>query len=98
MVALDSVVDVVEALLEATDGRGADGTVDAVGMEAHGSPVAKAAIGLVGRLPDKLARPLTDKMADRPDGGADRRHQVRTPRRHRLGRRASTGARWTRCR
>ncbi len=63
VVALDSVVDVVEALLEATDGRGPDGTIDAVGMEAHGSPVAKAVIGLVGHLPDKLARPLTDKMA-----------------------------------
>jgi threonine dehydrogenase-like Zn-dependent dehydrogenase len=63
VVALDSVVDVVEAVLEATDGRGPDGTIDAVGMEAHGSPVAKAAIGLVGHLPDKLARPLTDKMA-----------------------------------
>jgi threonine dehydrogenase-like Zn-dependent dehydrogenase len=63
VVALDSVVDVVEAVLDATDGRGPDGTIDAVGMEAHGSPVAKAAIGVVGRLPDKLARPLTDKMA-----------------------------------
>ena len=63
VVSLDSVVDGVEAVLDATDGRGPDGTIDAVGMEAHGSPVAKAAIGLVGHLPDKLARPLTDKMA-----------------------------------
>src|SRR5215203_3451914 len=60
---LDDVDDPVEAVLAATDGRGADGTVDAVGMEAHGSPVAEKAIGLVGRLPDKLARPLTDKLA-----------------------------------
>jgi threonine dehydrogenase-like Zn-dependent dehydrogenase len=60
---LDDVEDPVEAVLAATDGRGADGTVDAVGMEAHGSPVAEKAIGLVGRLPDKLARPLTDKLA-----------------------------------
>jgi threonine dehydrogenase-like Zn-dependent dehydrogenase len=63
VVALDSVGDVVEAVLDATDGRGPDGTIDAVGMEAHGSPVAQAAIGLIGHLPDKLARPLTDKMA-----------------------------------
>ncbi len=60
---LDSVGDVTEAILDLTQGRGADGTVDAVGMEAHGSPVAKAAIGAVGLLPDAVARPLTDKFA-----------------------------------
>jgi threonine dehydrogenase-like Zn-dependent dehydrogenase len=63
VVDLDAVDDPVEAVLAATGGRGADGTVDAVGMEAHGSPVAEKAIGLVARLPDKLARPLTDKLA-----------------------------------
>jgi threonine dehydrogenase-like Zn-dependent dehydrogenase len=57
---VDSVVDAVFGL---TQGRGADGTVDAVGMEAHGSPFAKAAVGAVGLLPDAMARPLTDKMA-----------------------------------
>ncbi|UFN44597.1 zinc-dependent alcohol dehydrogenase [Nocardioides okcheonensis] len=60
---LDGVDDVAEAILEATGGRGADGTLDAVGMEAHGSPLAEKAIGAVGILPDRLARPLTDKMA-----------------------------------
>ena len=60
---LDSVDSVPQTIFDLTDGRGADGTVDAVGMEAHGSPVAKAAIGAVGLLPDAVARPLTDKFA-----------------------------------
>ncbi len=60
---LRSVEDAAQAVLDLTDGRGADGTVDAVGMEAHGSPFAKAAIGAVGILPDVVARPLTDKFA-----------------------------------
>jgi threonine dehydrogenase-like Zn-dependent dehydrogenase len=60
---LDAVDDVTSAIFDLTDGRGADSTIDAVGMEAHGSPVAKAAIGAVGMLPDALARPLTDRFA-----------------------------------
>jgi threonine dehydrogenase-like Zn-dependent dehydrogenase len=60
---MDAVDDVAEAVIDLTDGRGADGTIDAVGMEAHGSPLAKAAIGAVGMLPDMLAKPLTDKFA-----------------------------------
>ena len=64
---LDSLDDPVDAVADAviglTDGRGADGTVDAVGMEAHGSPFAKAVIGAVGVLPDVVAKPLTDKAA-----------------------------------
>jgi threonine dehydrogenase-like Zn-dependent dehydrogenase len=48
--------DVVAVLRDATDGRGPDGVVDAVGMEAHG----QAAVGLVqkavGLLPDPIAR------------------------------------------
>jgi len=60
---LDSVDDVPQAIFDLTDGRGADGTVDAVGMEAHGSPAAKAAISAVGLLPDALAKPLTDRFA-----------------------------------
>jgi threonine dehydrogenase-like Zn-dependent dehydrogenase len=55
--------DPVEAILERTGGRGADGVVDAVGMEAHGSPVGKAAHTLVGMLPDALAKPMIDKAA-----------------------------------
>lgn len=60
---LDEVDNIPEAILALTDGRGADGTVDAVGMEAHGSPFAEAAISAVSLLPDALAKPLTDKLA-----------------------------------
>jgi threonine dehydrogenase-like Zn-dependent dehydrogenase len=60
---MNAVDDVAQLIFELTDGRGADGTVDAVGMEAHGSPMAKAAVTAVGMLPDALARPLTDKLA-----------------------------------
>jgi len=47
-----------EALRERTDGRGPDGVVDAVGMEAHGSPGAATAQAVVGLLPDALAKPM----------------------------------------
>ncbi len=47
--------DVVRGL---TDGRGADAVIDAVGMEAHGSPVGKVAHQLAGLLPDAVAAPL----------------------------------------
>jgi threonine dehydrogenase-like Zn-dependent dehydrogenase len=62
---LDSrdVDDVATALIELTAGRGPDGVIDAVGMEAHDSPVGKAAHTAVGLLPDALAKPLTDTMA-----------------------------------
>jgi threonine dehydrogenase-like Zn-dependent dehydrogenase len=55
--------DVAEALIEMTGGRGPDGVLEAVGMEAHGSPWGKLAHTAVGMLPDKLARPMVDKMA-----------------------------------
>lgn len=60
--------DVAEALIDLTDGRGPDATVEAVGMEAHGSPLAAAAQTAVGLLPDALAKPMTDRFAvDRLD-------------------------------
>jgi threonine dehydrogenase-like Zn-dependent dehydrogenase len=60
--------NVAEVVLELTGGRGADGVVDAVGMEAHGNPVMAAAIKAVGLLPDAAARPMTDRMGiDRLD-------------------------------
>ena len=55
--------DVAATLIEMTAGRGPEGIVDAVGMEAHGSPVGKMAHAVVGLLPDKVARPLADKAA-----------------------------------
>jgi len=45
-----------DEIRETTGGRGADAVVDAVGMEAHGSPVATFAHQALGLLPDKLAQ------------------------------------------
>lgn len=56
------VADVVGAVRDLTDGRGVDGSIDAVGMEAHGSPVAAGAQRLAGLLPDALATPLIRKV------------------------------------
>ncbi len=65
---LGGVDDIAEALLELTGGRGPDAVVEAVGMEAHGSPRGKLAHAAVGLLPDALAKPMVDKMAvDRLD-------------------------------
>jgi len=47
---------VVAELRERTFGRGPDGVVDAVGMEAHGNPVAAFAQAAVGILPDPVAQ------------------------------------------
>jgi threonine dehydrogenase-like Zn-dependent dehydrogenase len=47
-----------DAIRDMTDGRGADSVVDAVGMEAHGSPVTKVMQQVAGLLPDALAAPV----------------------------------------
>jgi len=54
------------AVLELTEGRGADSVIDAVGMEAHGSPLAETVQKMVGLLPEAVSAPLTEKA------GADR--------------------------
>lgn len=51
---LNAVDDVPARVRDLTDGRGADSVIDAVGMEAHGSPVAEAAQKGLGLLPKKL--------------------------------------------
>lgn len=53
---IDYSKNVADELREMTDGRGPDAVVDAVGMEAHGSPVAGFAHQALGLLPDKLAQ------------------------------------------
>jgi threonine dehydrogenase-like Zn-dependent dehydrogenase len=58
--------DLTEVIREMTGGRGPDSVIDAVGMEAHGSPGAKLAHQLVGLLPDAIAEPMMQK------GGIDR--------------------------
>ena len=46
--------DVVAAVRDATDGRGPDAVIDAVGMEAHGSPVASFAQKASAIVPDAV--------------------------------------------
>jgi threonine dehydrogenase-like Zn-dependent dehydrogenase len=48
--------DLPAVVRELTDGRGPTAVIDAVGMEAHGAPVARLAHKLAGMLPDTLAR------------------------------------------
>ncbi|GAA2750093.1 zinc-dependent alcohol dehydrogenase [Amnibacterium kyonggiense] len=55
---LDLTDDVLDRLREATDGRGPDAVVDAVGSEAHGNPVASVAQTAAGLLPDPIAQKL----------------------------------------
>ncbi|MFI9485415.1 zinc-dependent alcohol dehydrogenase [Promicromonospora sp. NPDC052451] len=52
--------DVVGAVRDLTEGRGPDAVIDAVGMEAHGSPLAETMQKASGLLPDMLAKPLTE--------------------------------------
>jgi threonine dehydrogenase-like Zn-dependent dehydrogenase len=54
--------DIVEVLRDATDGRGPDSVVDAVGLEAHGSPVPAFAQAAVGILPDGLAKKVMNRV------------------------------------
>ena len=61
VVNLDEHDDVAAVLVEMTDGRGPDGVLEAVGMEAHGAPLQAAAVKAAGLLPDALAKPLIDK-------------------------------------
>jgi threonine dehydrogenase-like Zn-dependent dehydrogenase len=62
--------DLVETVRELTDGRGPDSVIDAVGMEAHGSPVGKLVQTMAGLLPDPLQGKLMEKA------GVDRLHAL----------------------
>jgi threonine dehydrogenase-like Zn-dependent dehydrogenase len=62
--------DLVETVRDLTDGRGPDSVIDAVGMEAHGAPVAKAMQTMTGLLPDAIQRKLMEKA------GVDRLHAL----------------------
>jgi threonine dehydrogenase-like Zn-dependent dehydrogenase len=69
---LTQVDDVAAAIREMTDGRGTDSVLDAVGMEAHGSPIAGAAIDVAKRLPKPVAQAAIEKV------GIDRLDALRT--------------------
>ncbi len=53
--------EISDTIREMTDGRGADATIDAVGMEAHGAPVGEFAQKAAGLLPDKVAEIFIEK-------------------------------------
>ncbi|MET9268173.1 alcohol dehydrogenase catalytic domain-containing protein [Kribbella sp. NPDC003557] len=53
--------DLADTIRDLTDGRGPDSVIDAVGMEAHGSPVARVAQQAAGLLPDAIQRKFMQK-------------------------------------
>lgn len=55
---LDDVDDLGDEIRDRTQGRGTDAVIEAVGMEAHGSPVNKFMQQAVGLLPDAIAAPV----------------------------------------
>jgi threonine dehydrogenase-like Zn-dependent dehydrogenase len=58
---LDEVDDLGDEVRALTQGRGADAVVDAVGMEAHGSPMAERGQKLFNVLPKAITAPLMEK-------------------------------------
>ena len=75
---LREVDDVSETLREMTDGRGPDGVLDAVGMEAHGNPVAEKIVAGAARLPKALGRKTIETVGiDRLDALHTAIHSVR---------------------
>ncbi|MFI5959950.1 zinc-dependent alcohol dehydrogenase [Cryptosporangium sp. NPDC051539] len=64
--------DVPAAIADLTDGRGADGVIEAVGMEAHGTPFQEFAQRAAGLLPDAMAKVAIDRV------GVDRMAALRT--------------------
>jgi len=62
----DSDSELVEAVRDMTGGRGPEAVIDAVGMEAHGSPAAKVAHQMTSLLPNAIAsRLMTRAGVDR---------------------------------
>lgn len=75
---LREVDDVAATLREMTNGRGPDGVVDAVGMEAHGNPVVEKVVAGVARLPKPLGRKAMETAGiDRLDALHTAIHSVR---------------------
>ncbi|BFV60213.1 zinc-dependent alcohol dehydrogenase [Kitasatospora sp. CMC57] len=62
--------DLVQAVRELTDGRGPHSVIDAVGMEAHGSPAAAVAQRATALIPDALAARFMQRV------GLDRLHAL----------------------
>ncbi|MCW2760440.1 MAG: S-(hydroxymethyl)glutathione dehydrogenase, partial [Marmoricola sp.] len=62
VISLDEVDDIGEEVRSRTKGRGPDAVIDAVGMEAHGSPVAEVGQRLFNALPKRIVAPLMSKV------------------------------------
>ncbi|WP_270240211.1 zinc-dependent alcohol dehydrogenase [Kocuria marina] len=70
--------EVSDTLADMTDGRGPDGVLDAVGMEAHGNPIAEKIIAGAARLPKPLGRKAIETAGiDRLDALHTAIHSVR---------------------
>src|SRR4051794_40102093 len=77
-IGLDEVDDIVEHLRELTDGRGPDAVIDAVGMEAHGAPVAELMQKATARLPNRVGAALAERAGiDRLSALSTAIHSVR---------------------
>ncbi|HBH55622.1 MAG TPA: glutathione-dependent formaldehyde dehydrogenase [Kocuria sp.] len=75
---LREVDDVSDTLKDMTDGRGPDGVLDAVGMEAHGNPIAEKVVAGAARLPKALGRKAIETAGiDRLDALHTAIHSVR---------------------
>jgi threonine dehydrogenase-like Zn-dependent dehydrogenase len=72
VVSLDEVDDIGEEVRSRTHGRGTDAVVDAVGMEAHGSPIAEMGQRLFNALPKRLSSSLMNVV------GVDRMSAIYT--------------------
>ncbi len=68
----DEDVDVAAELRDMTAGRGPDSVIDAVGMEAHGAPLAEAMQKATGLLPRRVGAALAERV------GVDRLSALRT--------------------
>lgn len=78
IVDLREVDDVSDTLRDMTDGRGPDGVLDAVGMEAHGNPIAEKVVAGAARLPKALGRKAIETAGiDRLDALHTAIHSVR---------------------
>ncbi|MGW3071289.1 MULTISPECIES: alcohol dehydrogenase catalytic domain-containing protein [unclassified Kitasatospora] len=62
--------DLADVIRDLTDGRGPHAVIDAVGMEAHGSPAAALAQRMTTLLPNRLAASLMEHV------GVDRLHAL----------------------
>src|SRR5690606_40191124 len=76
--------DVPAQIIDATEGRGPDSVIDAVGLEAHGNPLATLSQKLAAVLPDVVGRPMAeqfgvDRLRARPDAIATVRRGGTSP-------------------